>query len=166
MGIKMSVSESLFDEPVIEQKESGKAGLLYRILARIIDFLIVASLYEAIPKVGFFAGLTYLLIADGLFDGRSVGKKLIKLKVVVFTNTDGVKACSFRESILRNFTFAVGFVLYGIFNVIPLIGWFFSFLIAVAVVLFESLVLLGSEKGMRVGDELAKTHVIQEKQEE
>ncbi|RJQ45970.1 MAG: hypothetical protein C4538_07595 [Nitrospiraceae bacterium] len=162
----MSVSESLFDQPVSEHKESGKAGLLNRIIARTIDFIIVAALYEVIPKVGFFAGLTYLLIADGLFEGRSVGKKLIGLRVYVYDNTDNVRACSFRESILRNFPFAVGFVLFGIFNVIPLIGWLFSLLIVAAVVLFESLVLMGSEKGMRVGDELAKTHVVQERQEE
>jgi uncharacterized RDD family membrane protein YckC len=161
----MSVSESLFDQPASEQKESGKAGLLNRIIARTVDFLIVAALYEAIPRVGFFAGLTYLLIADGLFDGRSVGKKLIGLRILVY-NADRVKACSFRESILRNFPFAAGFVVFGIFNMIPLIGWFFSFLIVVAVILLESLVLLGSEKGMRIGDELAKTHVVQGEQEE
>jgi len=166
MGIKMSVSESLFDQPVVEQKQSGKAGLLNRVIARTIDFLIVAALYEVIPKIGFFAGLTYILIADGLFDGRSVGKRLIGLKIIVYNNSDGVKACTFRESILRNFPFGIGFVLFGIFQVIPLIGWFFSFLVVVAVVLFESLVLLGSEEGMRIGDELAKTHVVQQQQEE
>jgi hypothetical protein len=160
----MNVSESLFDQPLNTPKELGKAGLLNRIIARTIDFIIVAALYEIIPKVGFFAGLTYLLIADGLFEGRSVGKKLIGLRVIIYSNTDKVTACGFKESILRNFPFAAGFILFGILNIMPLIGWIFSFLVAVAVTLFESLVLLGSEKGMRFGDELAKTHVVEEKQ--
>ncbi|MBI4848008.1 MAG: RDD family protein [Nitrospirae bacterium] len=162
----MNVSESLFDQPVSGPKESGKAGLLNRIIARTIDFIIVAALYVAIPKVGFFAGLTYLLIADGLFDGRSAGKKLIGLRVIIYHNTDKVRACSFKESIIRNFPFGAGFMLVGILNVIPLIGWIFSFIVIAVVVLFESLVLVGSEKGMRVGDELAKTHVVEEKRED
>ncbi|RJQ53975.1 MAG: hypothetical protein C4526_05610 [Nitrospiraceae bacterium] len=162
----MSVSESLFDQPVREQREPGKAGLLDRAIARTIDFIIVAAFYEVIPRAGFFAGLTYLLIADGLYDGRSVGKKFIGLRVFVYNNTDMVKACSFRESILRNFPFAAGFIVFGIFNLIPLIGWIFSSLAVTVVVLFEGLVLVGSEEGMRTGDELAKTHVVQGKQEE
>lgn len=161
----MNVSESLFDQPVSELKESGKAGLLNRAIARVIDFIIVAALYEVIPKVGFFAGLTYILISDGLFDGRSVGKRLIGLRVIIYQDTDTVKACSFRESILRNFPFAIGLIFFGLFNLIPLIGWVFAVLTAGAIVLFEGLVLLGNEKGMRLGDEIAKTHVIEEKLE-
>jgi len=57
-------------------------------------------------------------------------------------------------------------MVFGIFNIMPLIGWIFSFIAAAVVVLFESLILLGSEKGMRLGDELAKTHVIEEKRED
>jgi len=162
----MNVSESLFNQPISGSKETGKAGFLNRIIARTIDFIIVAALYEVIPKVGFFAGLTYLLIADGLFEGRSVGKKLIGLRVIIYNNADKVTACSFKESIYRNFPFAVGFMVFGIFNIMPLIGWIFSFIAAAVVVLFESLILLGSEKGMRLGDELAKTHVIEEKRED
>ena len=161
----MNVSESL-NQPLSGSIETGKAGFLNRGIARTIDFIIVAALYEIIPRVGFFAGLTYLLIADGLFEGRSVGKRLIGLRVIIDNKTDKVTACSFKESILRNFPFAVGFVVFGIFNMMPIIGWIFSFIAAAAVVLFESLILLGSEKGMRLGDELAKTHVIEEKQED
>jgi hypothetical protein len=164
MEFKMNVSESLFDQPLNTPKELGKAGLLNRIIAKTIDFIIVAALYEIIPRVGFFAGLTYLLIADGLFEGRSAGKKLIGLRVIIYSNTDKVTACSFKESILRNFPFAVGFIVFGILNLMPLIGWIFSFIAVVVVVLFECLILLGSEKGMRLGDELAKTHVVEEKQ--
>jgi len=166
MEFKMNVSESLFNQPLKGSKETGKAGFLNRVIARAIDFIIVAALYEAIPRVGFFAGLTYLLIADGLFQGRSIGKRLIGLRVMIYNETGAITACGFKESILRNIPFAAGFVVFGIFNMMPIIGWIFSFITVAVVVIFESLVLLGSEKGMRLGDELAKTYVIEEKRED
>lgn len=138
-------------------EENKRAGLLVRTVARILDFIIVVAIIETIPKVGFFAGLTYLLIADGFFDGRSLGKKLIGLRVVM---VDTKQSCSFRESILRNSTFGIGFLLYKI----PFIGWIVIFLIA----LFEFIILLGSRDHMRLGDEFAKTIVLeipQQKQE-
>ncbi len=130
-------------------EENKKAGLLVRTVARILDFIIVAAIIETIPKVGFFAGLAYLLIADGLFDGRSLGKKLIGLKVVM---VDTKESCSFRESILRNSTFGIGFLFYKL----PLIGLILISLVA----LLEFVILLGSKDNMRLGDEFAKTIVL------
>lgn len=130
-------------------EENKKAGLLVRTVARILDFIIVAAIIETLPKVGFFAGLTYLLIADGFFDGRSLGKKLIGLKVVM---VDTKQSCSFRESILRNSTFGIGFLFYKL----PLIGLIIISLVA----LFEFVILLGSRDHMRLGDEFAKTIIL------
>ncbi len=130
-------------------EENKKAGLLVRTVARILDFIIVAAIIETLPKVGFFAGLAYLLIADGFFDGRSLGKKLIGLKVVM---VDTKQSCSFRESILRNSTFGIGFLFYKL----PLIGLIIISLVA----LFEFVILLGSRDHMRLGDEFAKTIVL------
>lgn len=132
-----------------DQNELLKADILYRVIARAIDFIIIGILFELIPKIGYFAGLIYLLIGDGLFEGRSIGKRLIKLKTV-FVKTGG--PCSFRESIIRNSTFAVGYLLMSI----PLIGFIFP----LVVIVFEVLLIIGSEKGMRLGDELANTQVI------
>lgn len=129
-----------------------RAGLLLRGVAKTIDFIIVAAAAEMIPRAGFFAGLAYLLISDGLFEGRSLGKQLIGLRVVS-TVTD--KACSVRESILRNFMLCTGILLWKI----PLVGWIFMILILA----FEFVMLLGSKEGMRFGDEIAKTTVIEKK---
>jgi len=69
-------------------EEFKTAGLLLRTVAKILDFIIIAAAVEVIPKAGFFAGIAYLLIGDGFFDGRSLGKKLIGLRVVsADTNT-------------------------------------------------------------------------------
>ncbi len=128
-----------------------KAKVLNRITAKAIDFIIIGALLETIPRVGYFAGLAYLLIGDGLFEGRSIGKRLIRLKVVLYETK---KICSFRESVIRNFIFAAGYILMAI----PLIGFIFPILI----LFFESLLMIGNDKGMRFGDELAKTQVIEE----
>ncbi len=130
-------------------EELKKAGLLVRTVAKILDFIIIAAAVEIVPKAGFFAGLAYLLIADGLFDGRSLGKKLIGLKVV---SADAYKSCTFRDSILRNSILGVGFLFYKILW----FGWIFLALVSV----FEFIILLGSKNQMRLGDEIAKTIVI------
>jgi uncharacterized RDD family membrane protein YckC len=130
-------------------EEFKRAGLLLRTVARILDFIIIAAAVEIVPKAGFFAGLAYLLIGDGLFDGRSLGKKLIGLKVV---SADTYKPCTFRDSILRNSTLGVGFLFYKIL----LFGWIFMVIVSV----FEFILLLGSKDEMRLGDEIAKTIVI------
>lgn len=129
--------------------EFKRAGLLLRAIAKTLDFIIIAAVGEVIPKAGFFAGLAYLLIGDGLFDGRSLGKKLIGLRVV---SADTNEPCSFRGSILRNSIFGIGYLLYKI----PWLGWIFI----VIVIVFEFIILLGSKDGMRLGDEIAKTRVV------
>ena len=144
-----------------DRKEASayiKTGILNRVIARSIDLIIVAALLEVVPRAGFFAGIIYLLIADGLFGGRSIGKKLIGIKVVL---KDSGNACGYKESIFRNFIFAVGLLLCGLFSKVPLLGGVFMIVVPVFILLFEGLILLGSENGMRIGDELAKTRVIE-----
>lgn len=127
-----------------------KASLLLRVFAKILDLLIIAIMAEVVPKAGFYAGLFYMLISDGLFNGRSPGKYLMGIKTVSLR--DG-QPCSARDSIIRNSVFGIGLLLYKI----PVIGWIFLVLIAV----LEFLILLGSKEGMRLGDELARTLVLE-----
>jgi uncharacterized RDD family membrane protein YckC len=131
-------------------EESKRAPLLLRTIAKILDFIIIAAAAEIVPKAGFFAGLAYLLIGDGLFEGRSLGKKLIGLRVV---SADTNTPCTFRDSILRNSTLGIGFFFYKVLW----FGWIFIVLISV----FELIILIGSRDGMRFGDEIAKTIVIE-----
>jgi len=131
-------------------EETKRAGLLLRVVAKGIDFTIVAAAAEIIPRTGFFAGLAYLLISDGLFGGKSLGKKLVGLKVISIVHN---RECSIRESILRNFALCIGVA----FWKVPLVGWIFTALIPA----FEFIMLLGSKEGMRLGDEIAKTTVIE-----
>jgi len=129
-----------------------KADVIHRFIAKFIDFLIVAAMARLIPPVGFFAGMTYLLIADGLFHGQSVGKRLIGLQVLQF---DSGAAVSFRESILRNTPFTTAYLCL----IIPYIGW----LLACGIVVIEALLVIGNLHGQRAGDEIAKTQVIDQR---
>lgn len=138
----------------LSQEVYGKANLLNRFIAKFIDLLIVGALLKLLPPVGFLAGLTYLLIGDGLFDGRSLGKKFIGLRVIL---TEKDRGCSFRESIIRNLPFGIGYILFSI----PWIGWIFPLIIFA----FEGLLIIGSEVGTRTGDELAKTQVVNDRKE-
>jgi len=132
--------------------EENKAGLLLRTVAKFLDFIIIFAALENdfIPKAGFFAGLTYLLIGDGFFNGRSLGKKLLGLRVV---SADTQSPCTFRSSILRNSTLGIGLL----FIKIPWFGWMVLAIIAG----LEFIMLLGSSQGMRIGDELAGTIVVE-----
>ncbi len=130
--------------------EVKRASLLLRVFAKVLDFILIAAVAEIVPKAGFYAGLAYLLISDGLFDGRSIGKLLIGLRVV---SAAGSEPCSMRESIVRNAPLGAGLLLYKI----PWIGWIFLVFISAV----EFLILLGSKNGMRFGDELAGTLVIE-----
>ncbi|MCL5421096.1 MAG: RDD family protein [Nitrospirae bacterium] len=130
--------------------ELKRASLLLRIFAKVLDFILIAAAAEMVPRAGFYAGLLYLLISDGLFDGRSIGKLLIGLRVVSITSHE---PCSMKESIVRNAPLGAGLLLYKL----PWIGWIFILLVS----LVEFLILLGSKNGMRLGDELAKTTVVE-----
>ncbi|RPI37200.1 MAG: hypothetical protein EHM54_03745 [Nitrospiraceae bacterium] len=131
-------------------EDQRRAGLLLRTAAKILDVILIAAVLEILPRAGYYAGLAYLLLGDGFFDGRSIGKKLIKLKVV---SAENAAPCTFKDSILRNSTFAVGYLLW----LVPWIGWLFLLLVSA----LEFILILGSKDGMRLGDEIAKTVVIE-----
>lgn len=160
----MNSTEPLNDISSDNREKLEKADHLERFVARLIDFIIVVALLEIVPKIGYFTGLAYLLIADGLFKGRSIGKMLIGIKVVVNNDMNTAAGCGFKESIFRNLPFAVGYLLFGILKGIPLIGWILSLVVITVIPVFEFLVMTGSEMGMRLGDEIAKTRVVEDKQ--
>jgi uncharacterized RDD family membrane protein YckC len=93
--------------------------------------------------------LTYILIADGFAGGKSIGKRLVGLQTV---RVDGRGTVGFRESIIRNLPLGGAQVAYAI----PYIGW----LASLAIVAFESFLIIGNEQGRRLGDEVARTHVL------
>ena len=126
-----------------------KAQILNRGIARLIDLFIVAAASHILVPVGFLGGLAYILIADGFSGGRSIGKRLIGLQTVLPGQRE---AAGFRESIIRNLPFAVAQVVFAV----PYVGW----LLSVAIIAFEAVLILGNEQGRRFGDEVAGTQVL------
>ena len=126
-----------------------KAQMLNRGIARLIDLFIVAAAGQMLVPVGFLGGLAYILIADGFSGGRSIGKRLIGLQTVLPGQRE---AAGFRESIIRNLPFAVAHVAFAV----PYVGW----LISIAIIAFEAVLIVGNEQGRRFGDEIAGTQVL------
>lgn len=137
-----------------------KAPIVKRIVAYLIDVILI-SLVSTVTglgggfigsmlgnKSGSLGGLVvilvvlatlvvsfgYLLLRDGLFGGRSLGKKLMGLRVM---NTVKNTPCSYKDSIFRNITLCIPLV-----STIDLI---------LAVV---------DTDGKRIGDKIAKTQVL------
>ncbi|NOS77224.1 MAG: hypothetical protein HOP35_04710 [Nitrospira sp.] len=134
---------------LIEGAVYPKAYVLNRFIAKLIDVFIVVAADEVAPPVGFLSGLAYILIADGFAGGRSIGKRLVGLQTM---RLDVRETAGFRESIIRNVPFGLAQLLFAV----PYVGWIGS----VAVLAFESVLIVGNEHGRRLGDEVARTQVL------
>ncbi|GBD93734.1 RDD family protein [bacterium BMS3Abin05] len=129
---------------------------------RLIAFLIDLAVYVVIWVLLFFwlrlgnyltglaAGL-YIVFRDGLFNGQSVGKKLMRQRVI---RRDSEDACDFTHSVKRNI------ILY-IPNLFRFIN-FFGGILGVVIVALELYFIFTNEKGLRWGDQFAETQVINE----
>jgi hypothetical protein len=93
--------------------------------------------------------LAYVLIADGFSGGRSIGKRLIGLQTIIPRRQE---ASGFKESVIRNLPLALAYL----FVFVPYIGW----IVAIAVAALEGLLIIGNERGLRLGDEFANTQVL------
>lgn len=127
-----------------------RADITTRAVAGLVDLLLVIGLTRLPDVIGILSATGYLLIKDGLFDRRSIGKKLIGLRVAALEDTG--PGASYRESIIRNVPLALAYVLF----FIPYAGWFLGCLALGA----EGLAALGDRAGMRIGDLLARTQVV------
>ena len=132
-----------------------KADLTHRLLARFIDFLIGAAFCLILPPVGVLAGATYVAIADGLFGGKSLGKRIIGLRVV---HTEDGSPITFKDSLVRNSLYAVIYLFY----LIPYLRWFLIGTVGLLIIAFETYYLVADVNGYRVGDLAAGTMVIDE----
>ncbi len=128
-----------------------KADLTSRAVAGFVDLLLIIALARLPDVLGFLSASGYILFRDGLFQGRSVGKKLIGLGVS--TEHEKGRTATYRESIIRNAPLEAAYILF----LIPYAGWVLGPLAAG----IECLVAVGDDEGMRIGDMLARTRVVQ-----
>jgi uncharacterized RDD family membrane protein YckC len=130
-----------------------KADLTHRLLARLIDFLIGAAFCLVLYPVGVLMGATYIAIADGLFSGQSLGKRIIGLRVVRAADGGPI---TFKDSLIRNSIYAVIYLFY----LIPYLRWVLIPTVGLVIVAFEVYYLVVDANGYRVGDLAADTQVI------
>ena len=123
----------------------------FRVLAKFIDLSIVYSIWKIFPESGLFLGILYILVSDGIFKGKSIGKIFLRLRVIKLEKNS---PADFRDSIIRNLSFAFALLLFKI----PLIGWALSIIIFI----FEFIMIVGDSDSKRLGDYLANTSVIEE----
>lgn len=125
--------------------------IFFRMIAKLIDLIIVLIIWNIFSNPGLLAGILYLLISDGLFKGKSIGKKFMRLKVI---NSENKVPGDFRDSVSRNFLLSLSLF----FLKIPIIGWIIFFIVYA----LEFIIIIGDSESRRLGDYLAKTSVIEE----
>ncbi len=134
----------------------SKADLGKRFLAALIDGAL-AGIVSFVPVIGGLIGAAYMLVRDGLdvdfMDGRSLGKKVMKLRPVRL----GGEKIDVGTSVKRNLPFAIGPVI----MIIPILGWLIGPVVALVIGLIESVLVLTDAEGRRVGDKLAETMVVE-----
>jgi uncharacterized RDD family membrane protein YckC len=132
-----------------------KADLTLRGLARLADFSLAFVVAQSAPQVGPLLAALYLLAADGLMNGQSVGKRIFGVRTVVVPRR---APAGYHESVLRNAPFA----LVAIFWAVPLL-WPMFFVAGLPIVAFEAYMIFTDRLGVRIGDIFADTQVVDAK---
>ena len=131
----------------------AKADLTLRGLARGFDFSVALVLGLAAPfVVGPLLAAGYLAVADGLLHGQSPGKRIFGVRVVVPARR---VSATFTESLQRNAPFAVVALCWAL----PLL-WPVFVLVGLPVVAVEAWRAWREPLGLRYGDVLADTQVV------
>jgi uncharacterized RDD family membrane protein YckC len=129
-----------------------KADLSLRALARFADFTLAFVLGLAAPSVGPLLAAFYLLVADGLLHGQSIGKRIFGIRTMVVPRR---APAGYHESLLRNAPFA----LVALFYAVPIL-WPVFFVAGVPIVAFEAWMIWTDRHGVRIGDIFADTQVV------
>ena len=148
----------------------AKADLGKRFVAVLIDSIIAWVPYAVFGMfgirgggLGMLVGAAYILLRDGLAfdfaDGRSIGKKLMKLRPL---RLDG-GPMTMEVSARRNWTLAAGNAFMGAAYLI--LGWGALFATPIAMLggllgLAEAILVLVDNNGRRIGDKTGNTQVI------
>lgn len=140
----------------------AKVSVFNRVIAKTIDLvLVIAAAVELPYPLGPLLGFLYSLFADGMnfgpFQGQSVGKKLLGLRVTHLTEKhEADHPANLKESALRNAPVGVA----TFFAFIPLWGWLILGLMGIPLMMMEVYLMLSVESGHRLGDVMGDTEVV------
>lgn len=126
---------------------------LARVIAKGIDLAVVLILGVLAYPWGLVIAIGYITVSDSLFEGQSLGKRLIGFRVISLE--DG-KPCGMRQSWIRNLPFLVPMT----FAIIPFWGWILCVLLSLPLVFLELYFLFKLDSAHRLGDVMADTTVV------
>ena len=135
-----------------------RTARMARLFAKAIDIVFVMILSAVSYPWGLLLGIIYFSWADSLFDGQSMGKRIVGFSVISLI--DG-KPCKPKQSFIRNLPFIVPMV----FALVPFWGWFIGGFVLFPFMVLELFLLFKLESTHRLGDVLADTSVIAEGQD-
>jgi uncharacterized RDD family membrane protein YckC len=143
--------------PRPEESPYPKADVTLRLLARLCDLGLAVGIGGAANALGPILAAAYLLAADGLIHGQSIGKRIFGVRAMVRPPTPGSRGqpAGYRESFLRNAPIA----LVALFLGIPQM-WIVFFLVGVPILGYEAFRVWKDERGIRMGDLFADTQVV------
>lgn len=125
-----------------------KAELAPRLVAKGIDLLLAYLLAWIVPAVGPLVGMAYLLAADAIHNGQSVGKRLMGIRTVHIPTR---RSCSLTQSAVRNLPNSLAFAL----ALNPVL-----ILVSGPILAFEAYMAFSDPQGIRIGDIFADTQVV------
>jgi len=165
------VEEEVKEEAVVGYK---KADVFKRLVAYLIDAILVGVVASIIPFIGGLIACAYMLLRDGLdfTQNRSIGKMAFNLKPIVVENGAN---CDLITSAKRNWILAIGYIPSIFFKRfltgIPFVGHIssviyliISFLFGIPLLIYviiEVVLIFTDKKGLRLGDKMAGTQVIE-----
>jgi uncharacterized RDD family membrane protein YckC len=139
-----------------------KADLTLRGLARLVDLTLAFAIANVAREAGPPLAALYLIFADGLLQGQSLGKRIFGVRAVVLPPKGVIgraRPAGYRESVLRN----VPFALVGLFYGLTLVGWLLLFVVGLPLIAFEAYMVVSDRLGIRIGDVFADTQVVDAK---
>ena len=138
----------------IPESPYPRCSFLLRGMARVADIGVAYALAIAAGRAGLVVALLYLLLADGIFHGQSVGKRIFGVKAVFLPiRTDA----RFRDSTLRNAPLALVVLLRMMPEPLGLRAGLAGLLVIGAVEAWKA---VRDPLGRRFGDVWAQTQVV------
>ncbi len=125
-----------------------------RLAAKFFDLLIVIIIASLSPgAVGPILGLLYILSSDRILRGQSIGKRLMRLRVIPQVKQ---RTITWIDSVCRNLPAGVA----TFFALIPLWGWVVMIVIGFPLLLLEIFRILRVQDARTIGDLMGDTRVI------
>jgi uncharacterized RDD family membrane protein YckC len=131
-----------------------KASLLLRMGARLVDVAVAWGLWVVCGAAGSVVALLFLLLADGMIQGQSVGKRIFGVKVMHLPTRS---AARHRDSTLRNAPLALVVLLGMMPQPLGLVAGAAGLIVIGGL---EAWRVLKDPQGWRLGDMWAQTQVV------